>query len=167
MHEFRIDKKRLDLTKYKRLPIFNDLFQFVWSGEYKENIPYSLSDNKLGYLPRVSVDINLDEDCEVIEEYVIDYSPVYDLFKKWFFVIPLNLTYGGITKHFQIKICINTIDNRYNLGVQLDREELIQRFNKEDKDIPAISTSLYDELGDYDTRVINILKFDYYKLKKG
>lgn len=50
MYKFCIDKKRLDLTKYKRLQIFNDIFQFVWSGEYNEDIPYSLSDNdKLGY----------------------------------------------------------------------------------------------------------------------
>lgn len=104
MHKFSIDKKRLDLTEYKRLPIFDKIFQFVWSGEYNEDIPYSFCDNdKLGYLPGVSVDINLDEDCNDIEEYLIDYRPVYDLFKEWFFVIPLNLTYGEITKHFQIE----------------------------------------------------------------
>lgn len=167
MHKFCIDKKRLDLTKYKRLQIFNDIFQFVWSGEYDEDIPYSLSDNdKLGYLPRVSVDINLDEDCDDIEEYLIDYRPVYDLFKEWCFIIPLNLTYGEVTKHFQIEIYIDILDERLGLGVPLYREDLKRRFTKDNKDILTISTSLYAELGDYDTKVINILKFDYYKLRK-
>lgn len=36
MFKFSTDRRKYDLSKYKNLPIFHDIFEWVWSGHYGE-----------------------------------------------------------------------------------------------------------------------------------
>lgn len=166
MYKFNVKPKE-NLQEFKDNLLFNDLFEYVCSGGYGEDILDIPNGIKIGYIINHRIIINLDEDQDV--DYIVDFSKSESLYEYFYFPHILCIIYNGEKKYFWINIYIESRDMKYRIGIQITRNLIIKIFTGEitSSQFPRFQSCLYKDFNEESdsVKVIDMCQFDYYKLK--
>ena len=173
MFKFSTDRRKYDISKYKKLPIFHDMFEWVWSGHYGEDVTdFFGGKDKLGftYNLELNINLNLSEDDEdspfYINRYIINLDEALTISNINGASFPLKITREREVKYFNASIARFDYSSDMSLGIELDRDEAIEIFNDSKKDIVLRAYSYKEDPDELYVTNLKILNFDYYKLRK-
>ena len=166
MHKFEIYQKKYDISEFKIIPIFDELFEYICSGRYNEDITSISDDTKIGYIINFESNIDLD-DAINFKEYVLNFDECKNLFKSSYLSHILHIKYNGEIKSFKLNIVIDSWHPNYLIGIPLTINYLKKLFDGEINVTQTIRSCLFAvNFGGKDVKVIDMCRFDYYKNKK-
>lgn len=173
MEKFISNRRRNDLRRFENSPLFDDMFELVWSGNYGEIIPNEIRNgSKLGYTIKLEahIDMDLSEDDEdspfFVDDYIINLDKMMTLFQLYGAKFLLKVTRGREVKYFNVTISCMGYSRELNVGIIINRDNLIEIFNDNKKDIFLGAYSYKEDPEVLYVRNIDILNFSYYKLRK-
>ena len=165
MYKFQIYQKKYDISVFKIIPMFDELFEYICSGRYNEDIPNIPDDTKIGYIINFESNIDLDDNSK-FKEFVLNFDECKNLFNSSYFDHKLNIKYNGEIKSFRLNIVIDSWNLNCMIGIPLTINYLKNLFTGKIEATQTVRSCLFaSDLGDKYTQVIDMCKFDYYKNK--
>lgn len=173
MFKFSTDRRKYDLSKYKNLPIFHDIFEWVWSGHYGEDVTdFFGGKDKLGftYNLELNINLNLSEDDKdspfYIDRFMINLDKAMTLIDISGAIVPLKITKDREVKYFNVTLVSRGYVRELSVGVEISRDDIYEIFNGDKKDIALGIFSYIEDPDELYVTNLKILNFKYYKLRK-